>query len=119
MKRLSQITYKPAASKPAVTESIWIQNFPANHTDSSILMQLFLDKNSNKPVVNTNRDGIKQYQVSVYGTEAYAYIPVNAMKALKVMGLARTMPNGQVWVQLPLVSMVPSMDDFNSAPAYK
>ncbi len=117
MKRLSQVTFKPSATKPVITESIWIQNFPTSHTGTSILMQLFIGKD-NKPVINTNKDGVKQYQVSIYGTDAYAYVPVNAMKALKALSLAKTI-NDKVWVNLPLVSTVPSMADFNSAPAYK
>ena len=119
MKRLSQVSYLPTkTAKQAVTESIWIQNFPTNHQGNSILMQLFLDKEDKKPVINTNKDGVKQYQVSIYGTECYAYIPINAMKALKALELAKTIGE-QVWVKLPLVSMVPTMDDFNNAPAYK
>jgi len=117
MKRLSQVTFKPSATKPVVTESIWIQNFPTAHQGTSILMQLFLDKDG-KPVINTNKDNVKQYQVSIFGTESYAYIPMTAMKALKSLGLAKSV-NDQVWVQLPLVSMVPSMADFNNAPVYK
>jgi len=116
MKRLSQVTFKQASK--LVTESIWIQNFPASHTDTSILMQLFIDKDSGNPVINTNQNGTKQYQVSIYGTETYAYVPVSAMKALKALGLARTIAE-RVWVQLPLVSMIPSIAEFNSAPVYK
>lgn len=116
MKRLSQIQY--TANKKLVTEDIWVHNIPANFNDDAILLQLFLDKETKQPVVNTNQNGEKQYQANIYGTETYAYIPVNAMKALKALELAKAM-NDQVWVKLPLRSVVPSMRDFNNAPAYK
>ena len=115
MKRLSQVQY--TANKKVVTEEIWIQNMPSNFNSDAILMQVFLDKETKQPVVNTNNDGAKQYQANIYGTETYCYIPINAMKALKASGLAKSI-DGQVWVKLPLKSVVPSMSDFNNAPAY-
>ena len=116
MKRLSQVTYKPA-SKPAVTESIWIQNFPENCVDDYILLELFLDKVTGKPVTTVNKDGIKQYQVSL-ANSAYAYISITAMSALKKLALAKKI-HDKVWVKLVLTPMVPTLQDFDEAPVYK
>lgn len=118
IKKLAQVSYKPSATKPVVTEDIWIQNFPTDHKGNHILMQLFMDTETNKPVTTKNQDGKQQYQVNIYGTETYAYVPVTAMKALKALGLAKDI-DGKIWVQLTTVSMVPTMAQFNSAPAYK
>ena len=116
MKRLSQVTYKPA-NKPTVTESIWIQEFPTDCVDDYILLELFLDKDTGKPVTTVNKDGIKQYQVSL-ANSAYAYVSVTAMTALKKLGLAKQIGD-KVWVKLVLTAMIPTLEDFESAPVYK
>lgn len=116
MKRVSNIAYTVA--KKTVNESIWIQNFPEDHQGNEILMQLFIGKDG-KPVLTQNNEGVSQYQLNIYGTKAYAYVSVKAMSALKAMGLAKKLENDQVWVKLSLQSVIPSMEEFNRAPAYK
>ncbi len=117
-KRKASVKYTKGAKKTPVVEDIWIQNFPVGYQGNSILMQLFLDKETGKPVITHNQDGVKQYQVSLYGTPTYAYVTITAMTALKALGNAKLIDE-QVWVKLDVTSMVPSMADFNNAKAYK
>ena len=112
MKRLSSISYK--ANGKVHTESIWIQR--AEATDTVLVLQLFIDKETNKPVITESQDGVKQYQVSEFGENGrYAYISINAMKALLANGQVREI-NGSKWVALTLTPLSPTMEQFDKAP---
>ena len=115
MKRKQTLNFKQ--SGVSVTEVIWVQN--CTPEDSDIILQLFVDKESGKPVMSTNRDEVQCYQVSEYGDNGrFAYISVSAMKVLIKMGRVRETDSG-IYVHLTLGSLVPSLSEFSSAKQVK
>ena len=115
MKRKQTLNFKQAGV--SVTETIWVQN--CTPEDSDIILQLFVDKESGKPVMSTNRDEVQCYQISEYGDNGrFAYISVSAMKVLIKMGRVRETGSG-IYVHMTLGSLVPSLSEFSSAKRVK
>jgi len=118
MRRRATITYK--TSKGLVHDTIWIQNLVQEDiVNNAVLLKVFYDEN-NKAVVSTNNDQVQQYQASVPVQDgAFAYIPVNAMKALVAVGRVKDLENEGKWLQLVLDPLRPPMTAFNLATAVK
>ena len=111
MKRKQTLNYK--VNGTTVNESIWVQNCTAE--DSELILQLFKDKESGKPVMTMNREEVQCYQVSEFGEHGrFAYVSINAMKVLLKMGRVRETDSG-VYVHLTLGSLVPTLAEFSSA----
>lgn len=112
-RRRSTVTYK--AGEELVHDRIWVQAIkPEDIQGNTILLKLFREQDG-EAVLTQNNDGELQYQVSLPIQDgAYAYIPINAMKALVAMNSVRTLDD-ETWVQLVLDPIQPSMRDFSKA----
>lgn len=117
MRRRATITFsiKKGTKTELVHETIWIQNIkPEDIQNNSIILKLFRDQDNNA-VITTNNNDKPQYQVSLPIEDgAYAYIPVDAMKALLALNSVRTLNANETWVRLVLDPIQPSHSVFNS-----
>jgi hypothetical protein len=120
-KRRATVQYKTGSGAKAkiVSDRIWIQGLDVVQSrGNDIMLKLYRDE-QDKAVLTTNRDGDKQYQCSIpVEAGAYAYIGVNAMKALVATSRVREL-DGEQWVHLTFDSLTPSVSDFARATAVK
>ena len=115
MKRKQTLNFKQNGVQ--VSETIWVQNCTPEDTD--LILQLFVDKESQKPVMSVNRDEVSCYQISEFGENGrFAYVSVSAMKVLIKMGRVRETDSG-IYIHLTLGSLVPSLSEFASAKLVK
>jgi len=115
MKRKQTLNFKQSGQ--SVTETIWVQN--CTPEDSDLILQLFVDKESGKPVMSTDRNEIQNYQVSEYGENGrFAYVSVSAMKVLIKMGRVRETDSG-IYIHLTLSALTPSLEEFANAKVVK
>lgn len=120
-RRRSTIRYKTGTGAKAkvVADTIWVQQLnPDQARGTDIYLQLFKGEDG-KAVLTEDNKGVVQYQCSIpMQGEAYAYIPVNAMKALIATSRVRTLEeDGTTWIHLTFDSLTPSHSDFARATA--
>lgn len=113
IKRRSSITYK--TGEELITDTVWINNLqPEDINGNTVLLKLFRDEDG-EAVTTPSQEGALQYQCSLPIKDgAFAYVPVNAMKALISMKRVRKL-NDEEWVQLVLDPIQPSLSSFNKA----
>lgn len=120
-KRRATVQYRTGSGTKAkvVTERIWINGLDAQQSrGNDIMLKLYRDE-AGKAVTTENRDGDQQYQCSIPVEDgAYAYIGINAMKALVATSRVRELDEDQ-WVHLTFDSLTPSYADFAKAQAVK
>ena len=93
---------------------IWVQRLKDTDIQgNSVILKLYRDED-NQAVLTEDNDGTPQYQVSLPVEEGpYAYVPVNAMKALIATNSVRTNETNETWVKITLDPISPSLGMFN------
>ena len=120
-KRRATVRFKTGTGAKAkvVAEAIWIGNLDQDQAKGSDIFLKLYRAEDGKAVVTENQAGEKQYQCSIpIEGGAYAYVGVNAMKALVATSRVREV-DGEQWVHLSFDSLTPSPADFARATAVK
>lgn len=120
-RRKATVRFKTGTGAKAkvVAETVWIQQLDAEQVKGDdIILKLYRDENG-KAVLTNDRDSKPQYQCSIpVEGGAYAYVGVNAMKALVATSRVREL-DGDQWVHLTFDPLSPSISDFARATAVK
>lgn len=120
-KRKSTVRYNVGTAKsPKIqAETIWINQLDATQAKGSdIILKLYRDEEG-KAVLTSDKEGHPQYQCSLPIEDgAFAYIGVNAMKALVATSRVREI-DGDHWVHLSFDNIAPSVGEFARASAIK
>lgn len=120
-RRRATVRFKTGTGTKAkvVAEQIWIQQLDAEQVKGDdIILKLYRDEEG-KAVITNDRDSKPQYQCSIPAEGgAFAYVGVNAMKALVATSRVREL-DGDQWVHLTFDPLAPSFGEFAKATAVK
>lgn len=120
-RRRATVRYNTGTAKnPKVqAEQIWINQLDGQQAKGDdIILKLYLDEDG-KAVLTPDREGNLQYQCSIpVEGGAFAYISVNAMKALVATSRVRDI-DGDNWVHLSFDNLTPTVSEFARATAIK
>lgn len=113
MFRTSTIQYK--VKNKVMTSVIFVNDFN-DHNANEVSLLLSRDRETGEIRRSVDRDGVEQYTANQPVTGgAYAFIPVDTMRALKALGLTKVQPNtNRIWVRLQLDSAMPSYRDMDT-----